>query len=603
MSYRGNSGVSMDERIQEVKFNIERAKAFTEGWHTNIKHWRDLYYSKHYSGAPLPGESRYNDPTYTNTVDLAVGIMLANPIIWGATSWKITGDSTELESQVEKFLSGVGEVNTDRNEYDTNYEVLLHYVRDGGCILYTIWDNNIAQSYKSFQTLVSPEGEELPIIVYEECPIRQQVIDPMTVYLLPGGKNRWLAVARAEKISLLDLKVRFNFVPSKYKHLEGDNRMMSTTFGTLYDYWDVSASTSSEDVIRNATLFEDEFIPDKDLIEIPGMKQLPYTIGLYNPTSRTDSSKWQSILSPLIEPVKHLETSINRRQRQINVFASLPIVAKVQPGRTAEIDPGLAKLVTMSPDEDLGFPVWQGNPPDVERQIEFLRSRVQQSGFSDVFIGSGASAVSGYSLSQLGDQNRIRLEQPIAHLKRFWQWSANKIINITLNNAEDNTFMYLYGKLRGKPFISLVPLNELEGFHITCDIKPNFPNDQVRKHAMGNQVRGILSEETIMERYLDVQQPDEEYDRKLNELVQTNPITVEFSLMKELSKRAATGDDIAAAVLQRLQQQGMQGQPGAPTQPQNFEQGLGVPQPNRNLRGMGNPDDMGMAAPDMTGGV
>ncbi|MBE0573867.1 hypothetical protein IH575_03125, partial [Candidatus Dojkabacteria bacterium] len=78
----------MDEKLRDILFNIESAKAFTSGWHKNISKWRQLYDDRHYDTAPKPGEERFSDPTYTNTVDLAVGIMLSNPLIWKATAWR-----------------------------------------------------------------------------------------------------------------------------------------------------------------------------------------------------------------------------------------------------------------------------------------------------------------------------------------------------------------------------------------------------------------------------------------------------------------------------------------------------------------------------------
>jgi len=374
----------------------------------------------------------------------------------------------------------------------------------------------------------------------------------------------------------------------------------------MYDYWDMIESESGKPVVRNAILFDNEFVPKQELTVMKKYKSIPYTLGLYKPTDRHESGKWQSIITPLVEPVTYLEKNINRRQRQIDMYSSLPLVAKTQNGRQVTLDPGMGKVTNISTDEDIAFPAWPGNPPDVERQIDFARSRVQQSGFSDVFIGSGASQVSGFSLSQLGDQNRIRLEQPIAHLKRFWEWAGEKAVEVALENAAPGSFMNVYGMIRGEPFASMLMIEELRGFHITCNIQPNFPNDQVRKHAMGNQVRGILSEQTIMERYLDVQQPDDEYDQKIIEMTQTHPLTIQFSIMKVLEERAKDGDEIAAAVIKNFETQGVQGQPGAPTQPQNFEQGLGVPQAGAAQVGnapSNSPFEDATGNPNMAGGV
>jgi len=243
----------MDTNLEKVTQNIAFAKAFMTDWHKNIDRWRNLYDSKHYSGTPKPGEDRFADPTFTNHVDLAVGILLTNPLVWKATAWKPGTETQKLESQVEKFLVGVMETNINRNEYDTLYEVLLHYVRDGGCVLYTVWDED---AEKKTETVINEYGEEVPVQVYDECPLVQKVIDPSTVYFLPGGKKRWIAVAREEKTSAFDVLMRFGKLPESLNYLKSTEDLVSR-IGKLVDYWDATEKDKKGNIIiRNAVLFD-----------------------------------------------------------------------------------------------------------------------------------------------------------------------------------------------------------------------------------------------------------------------------------------------------------------------------------------------------------
>jgi Mg2+ and Co2+ transporter CorA len=83
-----------------------------------------------------------------------------------------------------------------------------------------------------------------------------------------------------------------------------------------------------------------------------------------------------------------------------------------------------------------------------------------------------------------------------------------------------------------------------------------------------------------MERYLGIEQPDDEEERKMIEAVSRHPLTIQYSIMKELSSRAENGDQIAAQVLQQMQQQQMgANQPGRPTEPNNPEQLTGLQSP------------------------
>lgn len=589
--------MDIKEEYNQINMRISIAKQFTKTWHDNISQWRRLYEFDHYDTQPKSGESRFADPTYTNTVDLAVGVVLANAMNWKAKAWN-PNHTNEESSIVEKFLAGTLEVNADRNEYDTNYEILLHFVRDGGAVIYTVWDEQIAAESRSSEIMVTPEGEEIPVIIYKENPIRTQVIDPLSIFLVPGGRKRWSAIMRIEEKSVFDVYADFGVILPDDRHLSTATEQINSK-GELIDYWDV-AIVEGRQVVRNCIMYKS--YPIRELQIMDKYTSIPYTISFFKPTGRQRAKDWHSIITPLAHPVEHLEKSINRRQRQIDVYSALPMVSKTDAGRQITIDPGLGKVVQLSKEEDFGFPVWPGNPPDVREQIEFLRSRVQQSGFSDVFYGAGASAISGYAISQLGDQNRIRLEQPVIHLQKLWSWWAKKTIDLALKHASEDHIL-VYGTARDKMFYESIPISSIAGHYVICEIVPEFPNEQVRKHAMANQVRGLLSDARIMEDYLGVQQPDEELDRKMSELALNHPVLVQFTMITKLQELAQNGDKSAAMALQALQQQ--MAQPSPADQP-NFEQGRGIP--NRPPRPYGQTmsgaiEEQARTAPNMDGGI
>jgi hypothetical protein len=582
--------------LGSVLYRIDLARAFTKGWHENIKRWRKLYNFDHYfdQRPALPHESRYADPTFTNTVDLAVGIFIANEMIWKASSWKPTAQMDRVTSAAEKYLAGLVDVNSDRNGYDIRYEVDTHFVRDGGAVLYTVWDGAIAKRTISTETFFDYDGNEYTAPVYSEPPLRVQVIDPLNILLLPGGTGRWAVMARTEVKSVFDVETMFAVELKEFKHLDFNAKL--NLKHDLVDYWEIKIQPDSTEVLQHAIVYAGNFVPDYELKVVEGYAEFPFAVSFYKPTDRMDSRSWQSILTPLETPVLELEKSINRRQRQIDMFSSLPLVAKTNQGRQIALDPGLGNIVNLSLDEDFGFPQWTGNPPDVERQIEFFRSRVQQSGFSDVMYGGGASDVSGYALSQLGDQNRIRLEQPLLHLETLWSWWAKQATHLT-EYFSGSAVLRVYGKSKGVVFSSEIKGEDLRGLHVVCEIKPEFPNEQVRKHAMASQVRGLLSEFTIMQNYLGIQQPDEERLRKLQESAETNPIAVQYGMMNALMEMAKAGDTVAEKILQTLQQQ-IVGQAGRPEEPPNPSESLGVEKESASRGGL----NRGGAAPQMLSG-
>jgi hypothetical protein len=228
------------------------------------------------------------------------------------------------------------------------------------------------------------------------------------------------------------------------------------------------------------------------------------------------------------------------------------------------------------------FPRWPGNPPDVSQHIEFLRGRVQQSGFTDIAFGAGPSQISGYALSQMSDQNRIRLEQPVKHLENLWSRWAKKVLSLTKAFGEGQV-VRVFGRMRGEEFMEQVVGNDMDQYRVRAYIKPEFPNERTRNHAMASQVRGILSESTIMERYLDIDQPDDERRLRIQEMAQTHPVMVQMAVTNALMEMAMEGDPAAMMTLKQLQEGNLPGQPGRPSEPNAPEQMVGTAGPEGEM--------------------
>lgn len=562
--------------LMDVLQRIQRAKAYTESWHVNIKKWRKLYNGEHYSTPRSKTESRYTDPTYLNAVDLATGIMLGNQLVWRAKGWNSSLTEEKEASYVEKYLAGAWFVNSKREESHLLYEAFMNFNRDGGAVVYSVWDSEIADSSKRTQEFPDAGSETgiKKMKVFDELPLRVQVIDPLNIFFLPGGPKRWMCVGRGESKTVADVERTYNVQLEKYAHLSEEQKFMMR--GEFVDYWQYSYNEDHKLVVQNMVLFQSEPLPGWELRDMEGYEDIPYTIQFFKPTDKDNPSMWHSLIHPLESSVAMMERSINRRQRQIDVYSSLPIITKTHPGRVVTVDPGLGKAINISTDEEVGFPQWPGNAPDVQYQIDFYHARIQQSGFSDVMYGSGPSQVAGYALSQLGDQNRIRLEQPIQHMELLLTSWAEKALKIC-SNFSKKAYIRVYGTMRGMDFMEWVNLDEAKFLMVRAEVRPNFPNEEVRKHAMGTQTKGTLSETTRMEKYFGIEQPDEEMERLETERAMAHPVFQMYSIIHELKERADAGDEVAAMTLQALQNQGAQGQqtPGAP----NPEQLTGLQSP------------------------
>ena len=143
------------EAYKEVLRRINKAEQYVGGWRTNITRWRLMYDMNHYAKIGKPNEIRYNDPTYTNTVDLAVGIMLGNDLRWHAYGVSPSVQEQKTTGRMEKLINGIIEVNNEREEAHLIYRLFLNFSRDGGGVIYSVFDPNLADEHK--ETVTFPD--------------------------------------------------------------------------------------------------------------------------------------------------------------------------------------------------------------------------------------------------------------------------------------------------------------------------------------------------------------------------------------------------------------------------------------------------------------
>lgn len=581
---------TIDKELNEILRKLEIAKTFTNPFHENIKRWRDLYNFKHYTGKKAKsGENRYVDPTHTNAVDLAVGILQSNDMRWQVTGFSPSTEEERESSIAEKTLMAILDMNSARKQVNMKFEIHKHFVRDGGAVIYSHWNKDVHDECFDEKEFPQEDGSLLESRVYYELPLYAEVVDPMNIRLLPGGNRRWLAVAHVENVSVYDVEQLYDTQLEQFKAMATSQKI--DTKNELIDWWEYAyelepdeeyneemevsekiAHLNRKPVVRNCVLYGNKFI--KRPVVMRGYRALPYRINFFNPGQVDDSSSWHSLISPQEHSVKELEDSVNMRKRLLAMYSNMPLIAITIDGRPFQLDPAIGEALSLQTGENIGWPKWEGTAPDFERHVELLRSRIQQSGFSDVMYGSGPNSISGYALSQLGDQNRIRLVPAISHLEDLWTWVAADWLNL-IEAFGSEYYFEMYGQLRGSDFAEMVYGGDLNGYHIRCIIKPEFPNERVRNHALATQAKGTLSERRLMEEYYNVQQPDMERDQRLMEMAEVHPLVMEYALIEKFQAMAEAGNTAAALALQRIQQQSLN-QGGRPTEPNAAEQPLGL---------------------------
>ena len=576
------------QRESDILEKFYRAKAKCSKWHSRIKEYEKFYDLEHYNDSPRTGERRITLTKGTNIVDLAVGVLTANELTIQAGSPEESETIRKQASLVEQFLDGVIYINSERQETDLRYDWTFYQVRDGAVGLKTIWDNSFDASLK-----VEADEEGNQRAVYDQLPICVNVLPAKYLFPEPGGKlGRWKYVFYAIERTIEDMEREYGPM-EKYNSMS--KKQKETKKGDFIDYWGEVQLPDGSWAIENATLYDNRLMDGPRIMD--GYNDIPITMMFYKPIGHVNPEDWgHSILRPVTQMVEELEWRVNRQTRLLNVFANMPLIARTRDGRPVKVDAAFGDVVQLNEGEDIAFPVWPGTPPDFKEQLAMVSSEIADASFPAVMYGEGTGSGSGYALSQQGDAGRIRLTQPQRQQERSMSIWARKSLTLLRNFSPQYT-VEVYGDKAGAPYSQELTGEDTVGFRVNFQLKPQFPNDEVRKVAMATQTKDTLSAETRMEKYLGIQQPDQETTKILRDMARRHPMMVEYQMTSLFRELAEEGDPAAAAVLQKLEaggQPGGGGPPGpAPGGPKP-EQSPGLP---TSRRGEVTQQERGLAPP------
>jgi hypothetical protein len=570
-----------------------------EPLHDRIDKYRKLYGFDHYKKKAKATESRVSWPDYTNAVDLAVSILSANAIDFKAYGFTPGSEEGKRSSMIEKVLNATLHMSSIRDEININHIHILQLARDGASVIRTVWDDEYHDMF--LEEFPEPEtdeddGEEI-VGMFKDLPLRAQVLDARNMYVITGGKKRWLSCFYADDRTIADVEEDMGIeIPAFAKRSKQEKETEKHEF---IDYWEyvsgfelvenesgepvpvmdpetgeLSMDEETGDIIwerrpvilvQNAVIYEDYLLKPLEIAE--GYEDIPYTLFFWKPIGQKNPEDWgESLLHAMQHIVPHIERRFNRQSRLIDLYASMPLVSRTEGARKVKLDPGVGRVAQLSLEEDLGFPSWPGTPPDVESQLNLLQAKSQESSFPAAMYGEGVKNMAGYAISQLIDSGQIRLVTPGQQLEQGWAVWAHKTLNLIKNFAE-NAYIHVYGEMRGKFFYDKVVGRKCEGFRVDVTIKPKYPGMDTREIAHATQAKPFLSNWSILQRYLNVPQPDDEERRRNIQNVKEMPAFQELIMMGYLKELAEEGDKVAGALFERYMLQGMPGEPGRPTEP------------------------------------
>lgn len=478
-------------------------------------------------------------PIAYSIIERVVGMLTADPIGITVPPASETDKAQEASSKMEKWTHAALNRLQDQTDDDVIDRFVECLVADGhGCMRML----HAPQLWKGYpRRSKNQEDEEYNKSTEEwkkgrSIPISFAWVDPLNVY--PAWDEFGLAyVLETDRrnLSLLN-KERFNVAKEQpdiwtlIREKSGDTADVS--FQQLWTRDTLTYAVEGEIVHHQKHKYGSP----------------PYVYSFGQGISTRDPGKMgMSLLYPLRFLLPYLDRLLSQKGTAIRLWCwPTPVLKQsVQlsvtgpeggpaPLRSLEVVPG--KLVSLYPDEELTFLVWEGNGPDADEMVSLIMTMIERAGLADVLYGQGSTGDSGYLVNQLIAAARMKLKPLVAHANRSIQAMIRCLWDIVEYQIKQTVYVYETGKGRG--WIGIGP-DDLGGYRqVEVTLNPIMPVDAYARSSQAiNELRaGLRSRRSAME-MIGIEQPDEEEQRILVDQWKQSP-QVQQLLVNEAIKRA-----------------------------------------------------------------
>jgi len=570
---------------------------------------RDLYFLNYFRALPLKvGEVPVVVNKACNVIDLATGILTSNPM--SIRAYRIHDDKQDEadSTATEKLLKAVVYMNDERHETDIVNEVTFDQLLGGACIR-AVWDDD-AEYNEGTSELGTPSRS------YDELPIEMDLIPLSNIWYQEGGdRGRFKWVIYHDTRTVEDIEDEWDIELQDYKNQTEKDKIEIE----YYDYWgwvqveetevpDFIHVQIPEEVvpglpkkrswkIQNAILAGNEWVVEPKIVE--GYDDIPFTVFPGRLTTSTKPEEHSlSILHPTEDAIKDLAKQLTHYRRIIEIFNAMPMIVEHPVGQEPpEIDLVYGKAVPVVEGTKIYFPQWPGTPPDVKNFMQATEELIQEGSFPQVSYGQAASSSSGYAVSLLSESGRTRLYQFQRSQERGWQTVFRKILHL-VETFGRGVEIPVYGREGADPYMFSTTGDKVAGFRVDVQIKPRFPQDESRDVAMATQIKAqkLLSTNTIQQRYLNVDHPDDERERQLVEMALENPELMKMKMAEALQQWSGESIPMQPQTMQQnMAEQAMAGKRPQPMPPQAPMLPAAVMPPD--MAGQGPPQTFGQEPP------
>lgn len=388
-------------------------------------------------------------------------------------------------------------------------------------------------------------------------PVCVWVVDPRNFYPMVGGpQSQFRYVLHIDRRSVQDA---YDFVSQTF----GEDSLARQQLDQHYGHYDEVARYQQEFEFKNywgweringewrivnALMYGDALLRDFEVME--RYRIFPWAMA---PAHDTRSDKYVHRWLPITHAAKHhvrrAERYMARLDRITDKLADMPYVAKG--GETHQEPPEVKgsedDIVNLYHDQSFEPPNYGQAPVDLYQLLDVTQDRVYRSLLPQAMYGiGGLGERSGYSFEQLQEGGRLKLIEPRNNLAFAFQQMFRGIAQLVAYHKPDDI---VYATYREEPEFGQQQPDQVHlmgrdllGWHIKCKWSDELPGDEMQATARAVQLKGagLLSDETILERVLGVEDPLRELDLQIKEQVKrSHPTIAEAYAMDVLRKMNA----------------------------------------------------------------
>ena len=368
-----------------------------------------------------------------------------------------------------------------------------------------------------------------------EVPVEMVLVDPRTVYPMPGDRGiRY--VAHVQRLTLSAVLERY---PDAAELFEGQDETQSVELRAYYDDW-WHAVMVDDKVVVPPTAHEYGFVPWA--IAIAGGSPIRATAD--------DDESWVADVGPSIfHGLRRTFRQANRIYSQLATeIARMGNPAKLyyydadQNDQPQEIDlsPGSTNFL-LAPREKVEVIRTSPNPADVAPLLQALSEDLQRASLPGVLWGIAGPEVSGFAVSLLSGAARDAVAGVLGAIEQLQEDCYEMALKLLRRFHDQPLGMAVIDRSGRWVAAGRVTPETLQqvGTRVQVRFRDFAPRDRLAMAQLGAQLAQgkLISLRTARERYLDLENPDAENDRVLEELIyQDDELVREYLVPLALAK-------------------------------------------------------------------